>query len=244
MCGRRKLERNHPDLCNWGDMDPHMAFDILNQIPAGAVVQLHNNGEPLLYLWLRDVITAARARGLITSLNTNGKLLWKRRFEVSGLDTLVVSIIQDDPEADEQLDILNRYAEWNGPKPRLILRFLGDVDVEKYAHLLILRDALRVTRTLHDPGGSRKYRKPPPIPEIGICLELLTHLAIDRYGNISICVRFDPAGDLRLGNINEITLEEAIHGEQRKNYIAEHIRGRRDRLPGCDQCDFWGCVVA
>lgn len=221
-------------------MDPHMAYRIIRQIPSGAVIQLHQNGEPLLYPWLHPIIRAAKIRGLITSLNTNGKLLWECREDVAELDTLVVSIIQSDPEAEEQLEILNRYNDWPGPKPPMVLRFLGDIDCTPYTHL----DALPVTRTLHDPCGSREYLKPAPIPEIGICLELLTHLAIDRYGNISICVRFDPEGKLRLGNIDNMTLEEAIHGAKRQAFIRRHIAGLRDQCPGCDRCDFWGCVVA
>ena len=137
-------------------------------------------------------------------------------------------------------EILKKYRKWMPDDQQLILRFLGDVDQTRYKGWA----DLHVTRTLHDPSGSRKYRKPPPIPEIGICLELLTHLAIDRFGNISLCVRFDPDGHLRLGNINDMTLEEAIHGDKRKEYIQNHIKGRRDLCPGCDRCDFWGCVVA
>jgi len=153
MCGRRKMEREHPELCDWGDMPLYFALSVLGQIPKGAVVQLHNNGEPLLYPALGSVIQTAKDYGLITSLNTNAKRLWESRFDVAELDTLVISIIENDPEADEQLDILNRYAAWTGYKPRLVLRFLGGIDTSRYEHI----DALRVTRTLHSPDGSRDY---------------------------------------------------------------------------------------
>jgi len=240
MCGRRKMERDHPELCDWGDMPLYFALSVLGQIPKGAVVQLHNNGEPLLYPALGSVIQTARDYDLITSLNTNAKRLWESRFDVAELDTLVISVIENDPEADEQLEILTRYAAWNGQKPRLILRFLGFEDVNRrYDHI----QALRVTRTLHSPDGSRDYKKPVTIPEIGICLELLTHLAIDRHGNISVCVRFDPAGDLRLGNIENISIEEAIYGSKRQDYIRRHRQGRRDECPGCDRCHFWGVPI-
>ena len=239
MCGRRKLESERPELCSWGDMPLEMVNSALAQIPKGAVVQLHNNGEPLLYPRLGDVVELANSYGLISSLNTNGILLWEKRRELAHLNTLVISIIENDPDELEQLDTLNRYVRWPGPKPRLVLRFLGDVHRALYNHI----DALRVTRTLHSPDGSRDYKKPVVIPEIGICLELLTHLAIDRYGNVSLCVRFDPDGLLRIGNLEFDTLEDCINGKKRQYYIRRHIAGDRAACPGCDRCDFWGCPV-
>ena len=77
-------------------------------------------------------------------------------------------------------------------------------------------------------------------PEIGVCLDLLTHLAIDRYGNISLCVRFDPEGKLRLGNVSEISLTDAWQSLKRIGYIDKHIDQKRDECPGCNNCDYWG----
>ena len=236
MCGRRKLEREHPEMCNWGDMPIAMFQKIAKQIPSRTVVQLHNNGEPLLYPNLYDVIDALKRKGCFVSLNTNGKLLWEKREDVCWLDTLVVSVIERDPEGEEQLEVLRRYNTWYGHKPRVILRFLGDVDQSKYGGI----EALHVSRMLHSPDGSRGYQKPVTIPEIGVCLDLLTHLAVDRYGNVSMCVRFDPEGELRIGNIADMTLHQAWDSEKRDMYIANHTRGERWLCPGCDKCEYWG----
>jgi len=49
---------------------------------------------------------------------------------------------------------------------------------------------------------------------------------------------------LRLGNVKEMTLMEAWHGEKRKAYIREHLAFNRKDLPGCGKCDFYGCPIS
>ena len=50
MCGRRKVEKDYPELVlNYGDMDFELVARIADQLPPDIVVQLHNNGEGLLY---------------------------------------------------------------------------------------------------------------------------------------------------------------------------------------------------
>lgn len=243
MCGRRKMERDYPELCDWGDMPLELVRKVAGQIPDGAVVQLHNNGEPLLYPALTVAMWAFPQT--VLQLNTNGKLLVEKSDSIIGeLDVLTVSVIENDPEWQEQLNQVTSFIDIKGDdRPRMVYRLLGNID-PGLAAIYEKLPGVVARRTLHDPDGSRNYRRPAVVPEIGICLDLLTHMAIDRHGNISLCVRFDPAGDLRLGNINQITLEEAIHGEKRARYIREHIDGNRDKLPGCWGCDFWGVPTA
>jgi len=96
------------------------------------------------------------------------------------------------------------------------------------------------TRILHNPLGSFKYTKAPTVPEIGICLEILNHMAINRLGEVSICVRFDPK---RLGSIGDAAVDPLLdiwNGAERKEWIQYHIQGRRDKIPLCSYCDFWG----
>ena len=66
---------------------------------------------------------------------------------------------------------------------------LSNSNTERWEKL----DGIIATRILHNPLGSFKYKKKPTVPEIGICLEILNHMAISRLGEVSICVRFDPA---------------------------------------------------
>ena len=236
MCGRRKMEREYPELCDWGDMPYELVKEIANQVPKGIVIQFHNNGEPTLYPHLGDAL--ALFPDNIKCFNTNGKLLLAKADEIiNNLETLTVSVVEGDEEQEEQYEVVRRFVEKKGNrKPYMVFRLLGRIRRRWGGRI----PGTITRRILHSPMGSYNYKKTPIIPEIGICLDLLTHLAIDRYGNISLCVRFDPQGELRLGNIKEITLEEAWSSEKRRYYIARHIEQRRSELPGCQRCEYWG----
>lgn len=236
MCGRRKMEREHPEKCDYGDMPYDMVRFIHYQTPKNIVVQFHNNGEPLLYPLLGRVLDLFRDN--VRCFNTNAKLLLEKADEIIGnLETLTISVIENDPEGDEQYGRVLEFIRQKGErKPNLIYRLLGRIDqAERWREL----PGLVATRVLHAPEGSRHYQKPVTVPEIGICLDLLTHMAIDRYGNISMCVRFDPEGHLRIGHVNT-GLRNAWVSEKRKKYIECHIQQRRDELPGCNACHYFG----
>jgi len=81
------------------------------------------------------------------------------------------------------------------------------------------------TRILHNPLRSFKYKKRSTVPEIGICLEILNHMAINRFGKVSVCVRFDPRGLGVIGDANSTALTDIWHGSKRKEWIQYHIGG-------------------
>jgi len=237
MCGRRKIEKEFPSLAQWGDMPYEMVREISQQTPKGIVVQFHNNGEPLLYPMLGRALREFDSH--IRCFNTNGKILLAKADEIiNNLETLTVSVVEGDSEQEEQYEITREFILLKRDrKPSMVFRCLGHIEnMGRWREL----EGIVATRILHRPEGSFGYAKPVTVPEVGICLDLLTHLAIDRYGNISLCVRFDPQGDLRLGNIKEITLEEAWNSEKRRYYIARHIEQRRSELQGCQRCEYWG----
>jgi MoaA/NifB/PqqE/SkfB family radical SAM enzyme len=242
MCGRRKVERDYPELVlNYGDMEIELVEKIARQLPPNIVVQLHNNGEPLLYPRLAEAIKLFSRQ--ITSFDTNGKLLLEKANEITNnLDTLAISVIENDPEADEQYDIIKEFIRIKGDrKPFTVLRLNGNVDSRRYENLGLLL----VRRLLHSPMGSFDYRtKEPTLPEIGICLDFLHHLAINREGKASICVRFDPYGIGVIGDVKTQTLEEIWCSEKRMEWLEYHKHGRRDKVPLCSHCDFWGVPTA
>jgi len=252
MCGRRKLEREHPEKCDWGDMPFDMVQNLSEEIPKGVFVQFHWNGEPLMYPKLLDALTLFRNHH--TGLDTNGKLLFEKAYELIGyIDTLTISVIQDDPEAVEQFDIVSKFLDLRGDrKPMVIFRILGDVLTSAWEVLAKHHNCQIVTRTLHSPDMSKDYEKPVTIPETGVCQEMLHKLAIDRFGNVSPCVRYDPDGVNRLGRVDlcylgenpdcwgDPNIKEVWYGDKRKEWVKAHMEGRREDVPLCGGCSYWG----
>jgi len=237
MCGRRKIDRDYPEIAmNYGDMDINLAKKIAGQLPDGIVVQFHNNGEPLLYPEFGKAVSFFKNQ--IKCVNTNAKLIVEKADEIiDNLDTITISVIENDPDADAQYDLVETFLEIKGSrKPSVIYRCLGDVDTARWEKL----DGIIAHRILHNPMGSFKYKKKPTVPEIGMCLEILSHMAINRLGKVSVCVRFDPKGLGILGDANAIPLADIWNGSLKKEWVQHHVAGQRDKIPLCSYCDFWG----
>jgi len=238
MCGRRKVERDYPELTlEYGDMNFELVKEIAKQLPPNIVVQLHNNGEALLYPKFGEAVRLFNKQ--ITNIVTNGKLLVDKADEIIGnLDTLAISVIENDSEGNEQLEIIEKFLELKGEKkPFTLLRLNGEVDLERYRRF----NLLMATRVIHSPMGSYNYkRKNPTVPEIGICLDFLHHLSINSKGIASICVRFDPKGLGVIGDVNRQSLEEIWNSSKRMEWLNYHKEGKREKIPLCSYCHFWG----
>lgn len=237
MCGRRKIDKEYPEIAmNYGDMDFELVKKIADQIPGGIVVQFHNNGESLLYPRFREAVQLFKNQ--IKCVDTNAKLIVEKADEIiDNLDTMTISAIENDPEGDEQYALVRKFLEIKGKrKPRMIYRCLGSVDTQRWEKL----DGTIAARVLHNPLGSFKYKKSPTVPEIGICLEILNHMAISSSGKVSICVRFDPKGLGIIGDVNLTPLADIWNGPKRKEWIKHHLEGNRSKVPLCSYCDYWG----
>lgn len=238
MCGRRKAERDFPEL--YAKYNQSIDFGLLeniySQLPEGIVVQFHNNGEPLLYPKLGEALRLFATS--IRCFNTNGKLLVHKADEIiDNMETLTVSIIENDPEGEEQYESIKAFLKLKQSRPPyMVYRLLGNIDARKYSEL----GGLICTRILHSPMGSFNYSRVVTKPEIGICLDLLNHCAIDVNGNVSICVRFDPEGHGILGNIKDSPLYVLWNSTKRLNLIQEHIKGNRGANKLCEKCHFYG----
>jgi MoaA/NifB/PqqE/SkfB family radical SAM enzyme len=239
-CGRRKIDREFPQVAmNYGDMSFSLLEKIALQIPDGIVVQLHNNGEPLLYPKFGEAVKLFKEimRPKV-SIDTNGKLLVEKADEIiNNLDTIAISVIENDLEADEQYEIIKKFLKKRGyRKPIVIFRLNGKIEEERYRDL----GEIIAKRVLHNPLGSYDYTNSPTIPEIGVCLDLLHHLSIDRFGNVSCCVRFDPEGVGIIGDANTQPLNEIWNSSIRKLMIESHFRGNRKEWKLCSKCEYFG----
>ena len=242
MCGRRKVDRDYPELTlEYGDMEFSLLEKIALQIPEGIVVQFHRDGDALLYPRFGDAVRLFPKN--IRNIVTNGKLLVAKSNEIIGnLETLSISIFEGDEEGEEQKEIIRHFlALKKDEKPFVTLRLIGDVDQTPYEEF----KQLFVRRVLHAPMGSFNYvKRTPCIPEIGVCWDFLQHPCINRKGDFSICVRFDPEGLGILGNVNNSSIEELWNGTKRQEWRELHIQGRRNRVPLCAKCEYWGVPIA
>ena len=242
MCGRRKVDREYPELAlDYGDMEFTLVEDLSRQIPPGIVVQFHRDGDALMHPRFGEAVSLFPNN--IRNIVTNGKLLVAKADEIIGnLETLSISIFEKDEEAEEQKDLIAKFLDLKGGrKPYVTLRLIGDVDqgpYEKFGQRF-------VRRVLHNPMGSFGYvKRTPCIPEIGICWDFLQHPCINRKGDMFICVRFDPTGTGRLGNVTEQSVEELWSGEKRRHWLDLHVAGRRNEVPLCSKCEYWGVPIA
>ena len=239
MCGRRKRERELGPQ-DYGDIHITLLKMLAIQAPRNIMIAFHNNGEGLLYPRFGEAVNLFGH--CITYLVSNGKLLMDKADEIiDNLDILSISVIENEEkeEKENQIDILRRFLLLKKErKPNVILRFVGDVNEEEYKEFSYLPI---VRRLLHKPEGSIGFKRPPTIPEHGVCQDLLNRLAVDRYGNVSVCVRFDPDGELRLGNLKEETLLRLWNSKKRRMILCAHKEGRRKELPFCgSKCEFYG----
>ena len=241
MCGRRKVERDYPELAlKYGNMEFSLIEKIALQLPRNITVQFHRDGESLLYPRFGDAVALFKSQ--IRNIVTNGKLLVVKANEIiDNLDTLSLSIFEGDVEAEEQYRILEEFLNLKGDKkPMVTLRLIGDVDSEPYRKF----NLLFIKRVLHSEMGSFNYKREPVIPEVGICWDFLSHPCIGRDGKMSICVRFDPKGLGVIGDLNKQSIDEIWNGDKRMEWLEYHKRGRRDKIPLCSYCQYWGVPVA
>lgn len=242
MCGRRKVDSDYLELAlEYGNMEFALLEKIASQIPNGIVVQFHRDGDALLYPRFGDAVKLFPNN--VRNIVTNGKLLVEKADEIIGnLETLSVSIFEKDEEAEEQREIIKKFLLLKkDEKPFVTLRLIGEVDQAPYDEF----NQLIIRRVLHEPMGSFGYKKRSPcIPEIGICWDFLQHPCINRKGDFSICVRFDPKGLGILGNLNDSTLDELWNGKMRQEWKNLHVQGRRKEIPLCSYCEYWGVPIA
>lgn len=240
MCGRRKIEAENPGKMVFDrDMDMGLVRRIAEQLPSDIVVQFHNNGEPLLYAELPKALDLFKRQ--VRCFDTNGKLLVKRAADIIGrVDTVTVSTFERDEEWPEQFELIKEFLSIKGAAgPRLIIRCLGEIGEERLA-LYRATGCLMVPRVLHSPDGSFKYIKPTVIPEVGFCIEIMNHMAINTAGQVSFCVRFDPERHGVIGDASKEKLADIWNSTKRREYIRAHIEGRRDSLKLCGACHYWG----
>ena len=234
FCGRAEARKEGSLVL--GDMPIWLFTNIVYGFD-GSLIQFSKDGEPLLYEQLDEV--AELCRKLTTNIVTNGNLLMERKDVLKdNFDTITVSVFENDTN---QFETVKRFVEYVGnSRPRVLIKFLGDYDNPEYRKMGL--KTLR--RTLHAPEGDKGYKGGlPPIPEFGMCLDFLMKPSIDNQGMMYMCNRYDPEGLGIIGDCTENNLNEIWEGSIRRKYLELHKTGRREDIPLCQRCDFWGVAT-
>lgn len=236
----------HPTL-SFGDMDAvlwhRLAADV-REIGRHLVVQFHRDGDPLAYRAIQEPLEYFWAN--IRSIVTHGERLAERADQLIGhCESVCVSIFRGDPDRDLQLTALRRFLEIKGDKlPRVFVKVVGDMtddELRPYTDLSV--PVLR--RAIHTPMGNAKYaHRVPTLPEHGLCLDLLHHPSIAWDGRVYLCNRLDTHDLGLIGNLNEESLDRIWNGTLRADYLQKHVAGRRDDVPPCKGCLYYGIPTA
>ena len=235
FCGRASA-RKKGEL-ELGDIDLCLFQEIMWQYKDG-IIQFNKDGDALLYDDLDEI--GYLTHGLISNIVTNGILLYEKRKEIiNNFTSVTVSVIEED---DEQYETVKKFVEYKGDsKPEVLIKFLGNYHDPRYEQLGLQT----LKRSVHAPKGDFGYKQSePPIPEIGVCLDFLNKPSVSWNGKMYICNRYDPEGKGIIGDLNESTIEDIWNGEKRTQWLQHHKDGRRDLIPLCKTCTFWGIPAA
>jgi len=219
----------------------NMNFKILQKLAEelypGTIVYFHYYGEPLLYPRLKDAIELFENQ--ITTIVTNGKLIIKKFDEiVPSLDSLCISVFEGDPEQEEQFRLIGEFLERKKRrKPNTIIKLIGDVDPGKY--MKFSNFALLTRRTLFEKKFAKKNAL-PLITDYGVCSDFLHKPLVNINGDVSICCVFDTQKIGVIGNLNDRSLREIWNTEKRNKWLKYHMTGNREKVPLCENCNFWG----
>jgi sulfatase maturation enzyme AslB (radical SAM superfamily) len=247
ICGRRRIEKENPE--SYAEKyTKNMDFDFLKntiapQIPKDIVIQFHSNGEPTLYLQLKECLKLFPNN--IRCFDTNGILLVDKAEDIiDNMESITISTFENDPIWERQYYNLLQFLSIKGNrKPIVNIRCLGDIG-ETRRKLYEDTGCTLVDRVLHSPMGSFHYKKKVTVPEIGICLEMLNHPVIDVNFNLKPCIRFDKDDEWVIGNLKNDILENLWNSKKRKDLVKMHVEGKRNDIEFCKGCKFWGCPTS
>ena len=222
-------------------------------------------GEPLTHPRLPDMIAWLKQNRVVSlvELTTNALLLTRemaRRLIDAGVDMLSVSIQGVTPQAYEATcgvaadpleiaDSLAWYRAHKKPGMTVVARTLdialpGEGDEARFheifdpvadqtfaGHAVRLYQDMDYSELIPNPVD--QYRG-GEIVHAPCCPLIFSTLHIRPDGGIAVCPL--PVCPLRLGNIREVSLQEAWNSEQRLKLLLDHAECARERHPACVNC--------
>jgi len=216
------------------------------------VIWLVKDGEPLLNPFIDDMIFLSKRVAKTVKLTTNGILLTEyniRNIIDTGLDYIKVSV--NDIKYDLVKENVRRLFELKDyGKPLLVVKMIeGMLDKDKFEKdFKYISDGLLIDNlmgwsnsSLKDftlgkssiDGMSRHKRKEDRI----VCPEPFKTLAVNIDGTVGPCC-VDWRQDIVFGSSQESSIKEIWEGGKLKEFRLRHLRGQRNELLACRDCDY------
>jgi len=217
-------------------MPLELAKNIIDQMPNTVTVHPHNNGEPLLYPYLLDVISYAKKREHKVHLISNGSLFTNdmcERLINANVDQIAFSMDGYDKETfeanriglswEKTLSNVKNFLKINRGRvrPVLALTIVPNIDVKKYDEFWIKQgfkfqhidhsrqlSIMSKEQILSHPFESR-------FPNIS-CDKPFTQLAVKSNGDVVFCCR-DTMACYVQGNLYRESVKQVL--ENRKPFL-------------------------
>ncbi len=244
-----------------GLMDFDLYKKIMDQVgPRANDIYLFHRGEPLLHPRLADMIAYAKKSAATVRIHTNGTLLDKDKTEqliASGLDFISFSFDGYHPAAYEQnrvnskfeptlqsiIDFLKTKKERKSRRPYTVLQVIeyeSGKDVKKQRQAFLKQfEGLPldrfVTRKPHNWGGLVETAAPKHKGYVP-CTFLWYALVVLYNGDVLPCPQ-DFSARLKLGNIQDSSLEAIFHGPKMQDLRQRIAKKEVEGLVPCQTCD-------
>jgi radical SAM protein with 4Fe4S-binding SPASM domain len=199
-----------------GFMTGNVFYKVLNELSRHHTpIRFVRWGEPTLHRDLYKWIRRAKDKGLLTHLNTNGKILDVDQVCWSGLDSIKFSLHGEG--LSEKTELLYH----KEPRPYMtVTAYEGSIDGYFADDITTgkIRDLDKVAKQYHE------------------CPEVYDKLSIDWDGRVSAC-----CGDydriMTVGDVKAQSLKEIWQGNKIKHYRTLLADFRHAELPLCKNCD-------
>jgi len=222
-------------------------------------------GEPLLHPNILEMGALAKSKGIPrVRLTTNATLLTEQKTEeiLKGkicdeigfsLDALTEETYKKLKKGAQFQTVEENiahflYKKGNRGRPFVSLHMLKmketapEIDgfIQKWKPLLGKGDHILV-KDVHDFAGQVEDRRPGVQPYVGKrlpCRQLWNFLYVSWDGDVMPCC-IDPLRRLKIGNLNQSSLEELWNGPLIQEIRHIHLQGRYKEIPLCSGCANW-----
>jgi radical SAM protein with 4Fe4S-binding SPASM domain len=215
-------------------------------------------GEPFMSPYLKDMIRAARDKGMMLSFTTNGTLWDEDMIDYlirQGVYAICVSMDGATKETFEQVRIgasfekvvdnlhrlLKRKAELKSATPYLQINMAlfpeNRHEQEKLlADWMGKADFVSISNHCVNNVVPELHYRPDRIP----CPTLWQAMQINTNGDVIACCR-DSSYEEVMGNAYETPILEIWNNAKYRHFRAKHIKREWTDIPMCVRCDSWSC---